>query len=530
MPLDDLHVGVTLSNLVAAGAEAARLIFPDANVVTNAAQLADSADVLFTPYATAPAVAIIMTNDPQTVAVLLAAIRRGITLVSIPLPGRGSSTDAYLSLIRSACEFSGAVEVVARDDVADLLAEGGIQARAHSRLSTQPLAVSGGDFTLVQHSSGSSGAPKGVALSDAALGANVMGMLEALQPSAGDTAVSWLPLSHDMGLIGMTLTAIAAMGPVWATRGDVVVLDPSGFLRDPTRWIAALSTWSGTFTAAPDFGFRMATEGTGFGDWHLSGLRCAIVGGDVVRAETLNTFTERFSANGVTRGAMCPAYGLAEIGLAATITRPQAPWRQCAVNAGALGRHEIVQSGNADVVLVSSGTELSGYNVTCPQVTSHRIGQISIRGPSMGRSPVDQRSLAPDGCALPTGDVGFMDDGWLYVCGRSDDYFLLNGRNVFAPEVEARVGATEGIRGGRVAAFGVPTGEWVVVAEMARESLTKQERQRLASSLRRAAASVCGSSPNVTVLVSRGRVPMTASGKLRRSEAVRMYLDGSFAE
>ena len=301
-------------------------------------------------------------------------------------------------------------------------------------------------------------------LDDRALGANLAAILAAVRPRAGDTAVSWLPLSHDMGLVGMLLTSIAASAPDHAGRVDIVLLDPEQFLRAPRLWLRAISHWNGTFSAVPDFGLRLALRGSAAG-LDLHALRCLIVGGEVVRAGTLDELTTVLGPAGLDPRAVCPAYGMAEIGLAASMTRPGDPWRSRPASRRALAGHDLAPPAGPEdhLTLVSSGRALPGYRITA----EGPVGALTIAGPSIGIDGRTGRSFAGTDGRLVTNDLGFVDDGWVYVCGRTDDYFVANGRNIFAPEVEDAVSRVPGVRPGRVTVVGTPEGDWVLVAEPA---------------------------------------------------------------
>jgi acyl-CoA synthetase (AMP-forming)/AMP-acid ligase II len=249
-----------------------------------------------------------MTNDRPTVELVVGAVLVGARLVSLPQPGRGADLAAYATFLADIRAEHGLAEVVVADEFAGLLEAIGVPARAHSALPDRPLATPHPDgFSLVQYTSGSTQRPRPVVLDDARVGANIAVLLQVLDPRPGDGLVSWLPLSHDMGLIGMLFTAMAAAGPEWA-GGDFVLLDPRGFLRRPGEWIEALSRWNAALTGAPDFAFRMAAERRAGPGLDLSSLRCAIVGGEIVRAETLDAFAAAYEGQGLDPRALSPAY------------------------------------------------------------------------------------------------------------------------------------------------------------------------------------------------------------------------------
>lgn len=483
--------------------------------------------------AASPGVAALLTNDQATVEVLLGAMVAGVQLISLPLPARAADPVEYLDFVRRACEAHGTDRLVARDDVAPLLEGAGLVVCPHSDLQGVPLAApSGRGFELVQYTSGSTNQPKAVMLDDAKLGANLAAIIDAIQPRPGDKPVSWLPLSHDMGLIGMLLTSLASARPSLAGRGEITLLDPAEFLRDPGGWLRVMSESGATITAAPDFGYRLCAERRHRLPLDLSRLRCAIVGGEIVRRSTLTAFVDQFSGVGFRPDAFCPAYGMAEIGLAATMTPMGSSWREMVVATAPLGERALVgvapsSAGEDEVTaLVSSGPALVGYEVRC-QAEPGAVGPVAVRGPSIGVEATSGTGFADADGWMTTGDLGTVSEGWLYVSGRGDDYVVARGRNIYAPAVEQAIGAIGGIRAGRIAAFGLPTGDWIVAAEPESKAVLRQhEVSGIVRDVRRVALGVAACSPTEVALVPRGHLPFTPSGKLQRREVARRYLAG----
>ncbi|MDQ3096093.1 MAG: AMP-binding protein [Actinomycetota bacterium] len=460
--------------------------------------------------------ALILTNDQTSVELLLGAIAAGVTVVSLPLPSSGAGLGEYISFLREACSKHGVGEIIVRDDIASLLAGSDVTIRPHSSLDSSSVGSPGlGGFQLVQYTSGTTGEPRGILLSDRDLGANVTAILHALQPAPGDSACSWLPISHDMGLIGMLFTTLAASAPAWTGRTQLQLIEPGEFLRRPSSWLTALSASKASFTAAPDFGYRLALMRS-VAAIDLSAMRCAIIGGEVVRDSTLRSLVTNLGAYGLTEHALCPAYGMAEVGLAVTMTGPSELARRRTVHTADLadGRVVDVPADSAFAhVAVASGPPLAGYGVTTSEGNS-RTGVISVRGPSIGRRAESGTELALGG-VLKTGDVGFVDgDGWLYVNGRVDEVIVLRGRNLSARVIELAVSDVTGVRAGRAAITTLPTGESIVLAEQGRRS---GEPDDLVRDIERAVLSVAGSRPDRVFVVPKGTLPMTSSGKLRRT-------------
>lgn len=465
----------------------------------------------------------LLTNDRQSVALVLGAILSGIRLVSVPLPPRSPDLDRYGRFLRAICSNAGVGSIVADPEVAVLLGSIGIDAGPLTAGAGGGEATDG--FALHQFSSGSTAAPKDIALSGADLATNVVATLAAVAPRAGDTTVSWLPLSHDMGLVGMLLASTVATSDRWVGPGNIVLLRPEDFLRAPTIWTDAISHWRGTFTASPDFGYRLAArDPRSAGDRDLSSLRCAIVGGEVVRDETLTTFAAAHASAGLSELALCPAYGLAEVGLAVTMTPPDRRWEAVDVSRDALagGRAIPAAPDGARQRLVASGDPLPGYEVRTGTIGGDVL-PLEVRGPSVGR---DGRTGASFGAAdgwLTTGDVGCTGPGGLFVCGRDDDYVVVHGRNLYAPAVEQAVGSVPGVRAGRVAVVSEAGGRWLVAVEP-----DPGPAGRDPSTLRRAVLAAVvdevSARPSEVAVLTPGALPMTSSGKLQRHELRRRWV------
>lgn len=516
-----------LSELVAAGSAGVRLVFGDSSSPVDAEYLTAAGAQLFSDQADTDRVGLLMTNDRATVEVILGALASGSTLVSLPLPGRGADPSIYTHFLREVCKSQQISEIVVADEYAGLLEGTELSLRRHSERSLYPLAApANSGFHLVQFTSGATGRPRPVLIDDACLGANVAAILRVVQPEPRDAVVSWLPLAHDMGLVGMLLTGISAGGQGWASGGDIVLLDPLTFLRRPALWLEALDHWQGSFTAAPDFGYRLAVQRGRPDGLDLSRVRCAIVGGEIIRAETLTAFTSAYGPQGLEPKALCPAYGLAELGLAATMTPVEENWCSRELSVARLADGEVCdpRRGEAATRLVASGQPLAGYDIASGSLSAG-TRPIAVRGPSIGIDGLTGESFANPGGWHTTGDIGFVDDGWLYVCGRSDDYIVARGRNIHAPTLEAAVGESDGIRAGRVTATGLPDGQWVIIAEPTENApLGPVRADVLHRAIRRVAVEVTATKPDTVVLVAPGTLPFTSSGKQQRSNVRSMYM------
>lgn len=252
-----------------------------------------------------------------------------------------------------------------------------------------------------------------------------------------------------------------------------------------------------------------------------------------MRASTLVGFVAAHEGNGLRPTALCPAYGMAELGLAATLTPTDEDWRERRLSTRALAGGELrgPAPGEVGTDLVSSGLPLAGYRVTV-DASPGAVGPLRIDAPSVGTDADTGRSWrAVDGSFVP-GDLGFVDgDGWVSVCGRVDDHLVVHGRNVYAPAIEEAVAEVQGLRPGRAVAVGGPSGEWALVAEVVRnETISDADIRSIEQAVRRAAVASVGLRPDEVVLLRPGRLPLTSSGKRQRGEVLRRWVDGSMVD
>jgi 1-acyl-sn-glycerol-3-phosphate acyltransferase len=398
-------------------------------------------------------------------------------------------------------------------------------------------AVGPDDPALIQYTSGSTGDPKGVLLSHANLLSNIRALGRALGVRPDDVCVSWLPLYHDMGLIGMWLGSLYHGVPV-------VILPPLAFLARPARWLRAISAHRATISAAPNFAFDLCVrrlaeaelEGVDLESWRL-----AMNGSEAVSPETIARFTRRFAAHGFRAQAMCPVYGLAESSVGLTMSPPGRGPRLDRVRRETFEharRTEPAAPGEASpLIFVSCGAPLPDHDVRIVDAVGSPVpdrveGRVEFRGPSVTsgyfRNPAATAAVLHDGW-MDSGDLGYRAGGELYVTGRRKDVIIKAGRNLYPQEVEELVGDVPGVRKGCVAAFGVGdaaigTERLIVVAET--RAGTPEERARLGAAVRERVVDALGLPPDTVVMAAPGSVLKTSSGKIRRSATREAWVRG----
>ncbi len=387
---------------------------------------------------------------------------------------------------------------------------------------------------LLQFTSGSTSEPRGVLLTHRNLSANVAAIIgpAGLAFGAGETGVSWLPLFHDMGLIGQALCPI--YGGI-----DAVFLAPSAFLKRPVEWLAAISRRRGTISFAPSFAYEMCVrrvrdaelDGLDLSSWRVAGC-----GAEPIAAATLEAFAAKFARVGFRATAFVPSYGLAEHTLAVSLGRGL---RVDVVSGSDLTERRSVSPCAATepdaARLVACGRPFPGHALRIVDedgrpLGERAVGEIAVAGPSVMRGYVSASATAadapPDGW-LRTGDLGYLADGELYVCGRRKDVIIVNGRNHFPQDLEWVASQVDGVRPGRVAAFGLTTpgrrDRVVVVAEAS----PGVAAPGLITALRLRLLEATGLVVDDVVIVPKGTIGRTSSGKLRRAELRERYARGA---
>jgi fatty-acyl-CoA synthase len=395
------------------------------------------------------------------------------------------------------------------------------------------------DLCFLQFTSGSTSSPKGVHVSHANLLANSHAiMIDGLHcDPVIDKPVCWLPLYHDMGLIGHVIAPL--------TIGMSVVFIPTlAFLTRPAIWMESVHTHGGTVVFGPNFALahaaRRATPEE-LARWDLSRLRVVGCGAEPIQADTLRLFLDTFSPTGLKPEAIMPCYGLAEATLAVSFDALDRPSRIVAIDRAAYENRGIAQpcatGAVATVELASCGRAFPGHEITImnddgEQLPESHVGEIAVRGPSItpGYFGDEQSSRSQRrGDWLLTGDRGFMLDNELFVSGRKKDLLIVDGRNYDPQALEWAVEEIPAVRQGGVCAFSVAGGDTEAVVVVA-ETRQKHERDALMREIRQRLRTSVGVLPSDVLLVLPGQLPKTSSGKLQRQRAKHMYTTGAFVK
>ena len=499
-------------------------------------------------------VGLLADTSPDFLLAFFACQWAGCIPVPLPLAVNLGGADAHVARLRTMLKAASArLALAPADGVARLeraaqgtlvravLTVAELEQQAPAREDPRPFDV--GDPCYIQYSSGSTSFPRGVLVTQRALAANAEAIAaHGVRLREGDRCVSWLPLYHDMGLVGCCLT------PVFA-QVSVDYISTASFARRPLLWLELLSRHAGTISFSPTFGYelaaRRARNGNGIDAYDLRSWRVAGIGGEMIRPDVLDAFADTFAPAGFDRRAFLASYGLAEATLAVTFGALEEEVRVDRVARGPLLECEglaVRVPVESDARLVRSfvrcGRPLPGYRVEIRDaqgraLPERRIGRICIKGPSLMqayfRDPSATRAVLSEDGWLDTGDLGYLVEGELVVTGRAKDVVIVGGRNIWPQDLEWAVERLEGVR--HVAAFSVGGSEGperVVVAVECRlrdASAREALRREIRSLLLRSAGVECE-----ILLLPPKSLTFTTSGKLSRAAARRRYLRGEFVD
>lgn len=423
--------------------------------------------------------------------------------------------------------------------------------------SAAPDAVS-----FLQYTSGSTSSPKGVIVSHANVCANVSKMSRGMGCRAGDRMFSWLPLYHDMGLIGSVLMPVLC-------GFQVTLISPLHFLERPARWLAGIAGERATVTGGPDFAYRLCTDrvrDAQLAGLDLSSLRVAFCGSEPIRQTTLDGFAARFSTHGLDPQAMYACYGLAEATLFFTGVEVGSGAPETRFCASALARRVPValpvgrrsdgekhgekdnESDDDTKAVVGCGVTALGHALaivdpnTCERLPDRHVGEVWCSGPSITRgywrNPEASAAVFLDdapgfpGRWLRTGDLGFVERGQLFFCGRRKDLIVLRGENIYPQDLETVLAdRIEWLRRGRVTAFAVEAADGAEAIGVAAEVPRGRARQVAPETIFAAIAAALGDAfqheAALILLLEPGDLPRTSSGKLQRSACVAAWQSGA---
>ncbi len=475
----------------------------------------------------------------------------GIASMVLPLPMRMGSLEAFIESTRARIRHGDAKLVLIDDLLAafyegvpgdpPIEAMGAVLPGAPGVPSGDTLVVPPPDperLVILQYTSGSTNEPKGVMIPDRVLSANVDACCDSAGIEEGETMVSWLPLYHDMGLVGFLAIPM--------TRGiDLVQAAPQDFLAHPGNWMQWISDWRGTATAGPNFAWVLATRALKrMKGLDLSSLTLALSGAEPVDPDAVEAFVAAAEPFGFPAGGVFPAFGMAEVAIGGTFPPRGRGLTVDVVDRVVLERDRVakpVDCTDPDELAFSLrrlpilGTALPGLEmrVVDPDTFEDRperhVGELLLRGtsvtPGYYKSPEATSSLFRDGW-LCTGDLGYLVDGELVLCGRIKDVIIVGGRNVFPDDIERAVGLVVGVRAGNVIAFGMEgyKGKESVVV-VAETKSSGDDLDGIRAAVHHRTLEVCGLPPRDVLLVQPGTLPKTSSGKLQRARCRELYLN-----
>ncbi len=499
-------------------------------------------------------VALILPDADQFVLSFLGSLRAGVVPVPIYPPTGVGQLSGYVDNTRHIVHRSGAKALVTAPMIKPLL--GSVQSACpdlqvvttfppltEAGSPFRPVDISPGDTAFLQFTSGSTNKPKGVILSHENLLANAHNIVVeglAIDPEV-DAGFTWLPLFHDMGLIGFVL-APAAYGI------EVSFLSPLLFLKRPAIWLRGMSEFQGTITFGPNFAYALSVkrvrpreiEGIDLSKWRVAGC-----GAEPIRAETLEAFADHYASYGFRKETFYPAYGLAESTLAVSFSRSVPTDR---VKASVLWSEDHAvpcDASDADALrIVSCGSAFQGHEIgvfALDDTTSEhllpdrRVGELRLRGPSVSRGYFEEPDLTNESFVhgwFRTGDLGYLVDGQVHICGRSKEVVIIHGRNFFPQDIEWEASQVQGVRKGNVIAFGTggDGGEREAVVLAYETAVTEQaELERMKKEIRGRIQEVIGLMLDDVVALAPGVLPKTSSGKLQRTKTRDLYDQGQLA-
>ena len=497
-------------------------------------------------------VAMVLSQPQDFVITFLGALLAGVVPVPMFPPLSFGKLDAYAESAVSILEVAGARIIVTDKALSSVLWQVVpkvstlkdlvvVESLDAGKKATGELPeITAADLAFLQFTSGSTSAPKGVMVTHKSLVANCWAIAtEGMGLEVGsDVAISWLPLYHDMGLIGFVITPLM--------KGvDVVFIPTLSFVKRPSIWLQTLHDFKGTVTFGPNFAFALATKRASEKDlatWDLSSVRLIGSGAEPINANVMFEFVERFAQCGLKPGVPMPAYGMAEATLAMSFAAVGEDLPVLLLDAETFRREGRVVTPDDDALslaFVSCGKPFSKHGICVIDAEGNvlgedREGELVFSGPSLTdgywKNPEATAEVfrtivgGGDTIWLRTGDLGFVHDGNVFITGRSKDLIILNGRNHHPQTIEWSVAEIDGVRKGNVVAFSRPgkeSEELVVVAETRADPPADLKETIIAAVADRLSLKVTD-----VVLLGAGQLPKTSSGKLQRRKTREQYLAG----
>jgi len=485
---------------------------------------------------------ILMPTGHAFVEAMLGTMLAGAVPVPLATPMTFGSVDRYMLNLAAIVADSGArllvsypriVDAIASDTtlrgaIRDVVTEADLEGLAPSNLRAPSLGSR--DAAFIQYTSGTTGRPKGAIISHGALVSNAFAIAHGLGIGPDAVGASWLPMFHDMGLVGVLLTSICHPYPVH-------VMSPESFIMRPARWLDLISRVGATLSPAPNFAYELCVARAGEPDLRevrLDSWRVALDGAEPVHASTAERFSRRFAPIGFRADALMPVYGMAEATLAVTFPGLDSKLQTLPIDRDVLEQQGRAQPRDGGHPAVSVGGPVAGTSLRVVddrgrEVPEGQVGEILVQGPSLMdgyfRNEQASAGVLVDGW-LRTGDLGFVQASRLFVTGRAKELIIKGGRNFHPYDIERVAAEVDGVRLGAVAAFGRPnedTGTDDIVVIIEASQTNEDRRARIMSDVRGELLAVLGVKPDEVRVCAVGAVPRTTSGKIRRAECARIF-------
>lgn len=504
-------------------------------------------------------VIVICSPGPDPVLAFLGCIFAGAVAVPVPRPGKRSGADRIKAVLMD-CDAAAVLTADEKDQLflSELAGSAGVkhlpvnQIPQNATCNWKDPVLHSSSMAFIQYTSGSTGSPKGVVLSHSNLLSNAREMQEAFSVEHGDRGVLWLPLYHDMGLMGGVIQPIYNAYPT-------LFLSPLAFIERPLQWLKAISTTKATISGGPNFAYEICAQRAGElqpGDLDLSSWRVAFNGSETVRAETLARFISAFAPHGFNPTALRPCYGLAEATLLVS-ARNSSSKNVIHLDPEALKEkklHELPTADSGAHTLVGVGNANPSHKTIIVDPDTRQIcaedemGEIWVSGPSVAQgywNKPEETELTFAACTnhdsnrryLRTGDLGFIHQGQLFIAGRLKDLIIIRGQNFYPQDIEASVASCHpALQAGRGAAFSITNfdaegmdgagSECLVIVHEVSRTMSPGDADQIVQTIREQIANEFQLDSHAVVLIRQGSMPRTTSGKVQHQACRRAFLEG----